>query len=59
MAGDHVPEIPLLDVVGNEKEPFIHIGAIWLKIGLRGTLKLTIDAGDVPSHPYVLVTITV
>lgn len=51
IAGDQVPDTPLVDVVGKEKDPFSQIGAICVKLGVMGTLKLTIDAGDVPEQP--------
>lgn len=40
-AGDHVPDMPLLEVVGNgAKVPPAHIGATWVNVGV--TLGVTV-----------------
>ena len=52
IAGDQVPDIPLVDVVGSEKLSLAHIGGSWLKIGGVGVIWLTITFDDCPWHPY-------
>ena len=42
-AGDQVPVIPLLDVVGKEKLPPEQMAATWLKVGV--TFGLTVLVG--------------
>ncbi len=42
-AGDHVPVIPLVEVVGSVNVPPEHIGAIGLKVGVAGGPTFTVS----------------
>jgi hypothetical protein len=42
MAGDHVPEYPLLDVMGKLNGSPIQIAATCVKVGVTGWLTITV-----------------
>ena len=59
-AGDHVPFIPFVDVVGkDDKLVPEHIEDTWLNVGVTGVLTETLVELDVEEHPFAFVTLTV
>ncbi len=42
MAGDHVPVIPFVEVVGKVNNPPEQIGATWVKIGVVNAFTVTL-----------------
>ena len=59
VAGDHVPVIPLVDVVGNEGAALPEqIGPIALNVGTTGIFTVTVELA-VAVHPHALVTVIV
>ncbi len=44
IAGDHVPVmgVVLVELVGRVKDPPLHIGATWLKVGVTGWFTVTV-----------------
>jgi hypothetical protein len=45
--GDHPPEIPSNDDVGNVKDPPVQIGATWLNVGVTGAFTVTVIVVEV------------
>jgi len=57
-AGDHVPVVPLLDVVGNAvRVPPAHIGATALKVGVIFGLTVMVNVAVVAHCPAVGVNV--
>ncbi len=42
MAGDHVPVIPFVEVVGKVNNPPVQIGATWVKVGVVKAFTVTL-----------------
>ncbi len=59
-AGDHVPEMPFVEVPGSaDKVPPEQIGATWVKVGVVFVFTVTVVDEDVEEQPLLLVTTTV
>ena len=60
-AGNHVPVMPFVDVVGKVNEPPAHIGATCVKIGATGvftaTVNVAVDAHGFPVGVNVYVVV--
>jgi hypothetical protein len=59
IAGDHVPEIPFVEIVGNVNAPPLQIGAIALNVGSTGWLTVTVIVAVVAHRPAVGVNVYV
>ena len=58
-AGDHVPVMPLVEVVGKaDKEPPEQMAATWLKVGIVGELITTVVVA-ISEHPFARVDVMV
>jgi hypothetical protein len=52
IAGDHVPDIPFVDVVGKENVPLEQMGLIVVNKGVVKFTWLIITLADWPWQPY-------
>jgi hypothetical protein len=53
-AGDHVPLIPFVEVVGKVNVPPLQIGATWLKVGTVKGLTVAAICTGVDWHPFAV-----
>ena len=59
IAGDHVPVIPFVEVVGKVKAVPAHSGPIAAKVGVTGCVTVTVDVAVPEPHAPTPVTVYV